>query len=1228
MEQAGFSPAGGNGRDPGRDDAAASGVGSLHDYLLNQQEYSFIIQQAKEQKFNLIHGVSGGQRAFLAAAIARDQGKSILYIAENTQRAREAIDDFSFWLPEYQTLFFPALDIISFDVIAQSKETRWKRLETIQALLFSDEPLAVVTTVDAMRKTMLPAPALAGHFRGAKTGDRIDITELVTWLIERGYERVERVEEKGQIALRGGILDVYCPTAPWPWRLEFFDDEVDSIRFFAPETQRSTEKTGEAFFSPASECVFTEKQKDTIIDGLRQEKKISQRRRAGRQRGDTSVAGINEDIVSRMDRAQTPGDRADQLIEMISEYGFFPGHEQLLPYAGEGHSLLSGYFRRPPLTVMTEPFRQSEASQLWEKDYNDSFLDLLEKGRVCPGQVRNFVSLNDMIRQIGESGLMFLALLPRRPAWFANINTLGITAKSVSLYLQKTQLLADEIKEWKRMQYCVMILVNSPDRGRRLRDSLRDLSVESGWIAGGFKPAQGGVFIMGGEITGGFDLPGCKLAVISEYELFHQPKKKAARKIFKEGRKRILLDDLSPGDYIVHVNYGIGRYQGIENITIEQTQRDYLVINYSGTDRLYVPTDQAELLQKYTGQEGSRPKLSRLGGGEWAKAKAKAKKAVNDMAEELLELYAAREALPGIAFDKDTIWQREFEDMFPYEETPDQARSIDEVKIDMEKPRPMDRLLCGDVGYGKTEVAMRSAFKAVASGKQVAILVPTTVLAQQHFSTFRERFDGFSMEVAVLNRFRRPVEQKETLRRLKEGKVDILIGTHRILSSDVEFKNLGLLVVDEEQRFGVGHKEKIKKLKQSVDVLTLTATPIPRTLHMALSGMRDMSVIETAPEDRYPVQTYVVEHSEPLVREAILRELGRGGQVYYVHNRIEDIDKVREGISALVPDARVASAHGRMTEATLERIMFSFMEGEIDVLVCTTIIESGLDISNANTVIINHADRLGLAQLYQIRGRVGRSSRVAYAYLTYTKDKTITEVAEKRMTAIREFTELGAGYKIAMRDLEIRGAGNILGAEQHGQIAAVGFDLYCRMLEDAMKKKRKEKATGQVIPDEPDDALETTTIDLRVRAFIPSEYMDDESAKIDFYQRINNAENIADIDDLREEMVDRFGDLPRALENLLSIGSIKALAKEAKVSGFIQEKNRVRIIMNKEHNLTSSELVELVKSFQRRVSFQAAERLEITIQLAKIEEEDILRFLLSVTQALKSLSIGTAKKTG
>jgi transcription-repair coupling factor (superfamily II helicase) len=1006
-----------------------------------------------------------------------------------------------------------------------------------------------------------------------------------------------------------------CPTAPQPWRIEFWDNEVDSIREFAPDTQRTVDKQREILFAPASECVFTASQRQEIIAGLRRESEKKPAAAKGKRRAETAPAAPGPDAAPLSPAAG----RAAQLAELLSEGCFFPGHEQLLPYTGLPPALIADYFSSPALPVLAEPSRQRESSLLWEREYHETCLALLEKGRICPGQMRAFLTLDELIRPLAKNGLLFLALLPKRPSWFEQINTLGITSKSVSLFLKKAQLLADEVREWRRQQYCVMIVVDSQERGRRLQEGLRSAGVESGWLAGDFRPVAGGVFLLPGRISGGFDLPVLRLAVISEYELYFQPKKKQVKKIFREGKKRVFLEDLKPGDYVVHVNYGIGRYEGIENITVELSQRDYLVISYSGSDRLYVPTDQAELLQKYTGQEGSHPKLSRLGGSEWHKVKAKARKVVDGMADDLLDLYAAREALPGTNFGADTVWQKEFEEAFPFEETPDQLRSIEEVKADMERSRPMDRLLCGDVGYGKTEVAMRAAFKAAAAGRQVAILVPTTVLAQQHYNTFRERFEGFAMEVAVLNRFRRPAEQKEILRRLALGRVDILIGTHRILSKDVQFKNLGLLVVDEDQRFGVGHKERIKQLKKTVDVLTLTATPIPRTLHMAMTGLRDLSVIETAPEDRYPVQTYVVEYSPPLIREAIRRELGRGGQVYYVHNRIEDIDRVGETVSALVPEARVSVAHGRMTEAALERVMFDFMEGDVDVLVCTTIIESGLDISNANTAIITSADRLGLAQLYQIRGRIGRSNRVAYAYLTYMKEKTISEVAEKRMSAIREFTDLGAGYKIAMRDMEIRGAGNLLGAEQHGQISAVGFDLYCRMLEDAVKRKQKERAAGQALPGQPEDELETVSIDLQISAYIPAEYMADESAKIDFYQRINHAGNEEDIADLREEMVDRFGDLPGPLENLLVIGLLKALAKDAKIAMIAQEAGRIRIVMAPDHGLKGPALMELVKSFNRRISFSAAEKLEITIQLAKLEEQDVIGFLMKVVRALLAL---------
>ncbi len=1223
-------------------------IKSIENYMKKQSEFTFLAQQVREKNYNLVYGLSGAQAAFLAAALSVNQGKDLLFIAENAQKVRELMEDLGFWLKDYQILYFPALDVLPFEVLAQSRETRWTRLEVLQSLLFPRGPVAVVTTVEALRKTLLSPELLKESFRSLAVGQKADTMELAAWLTARGYERVERVEEKGQIALRGGILDIFCPTAPQPWRFEFFDDEVDSIRSFRPDTQRSVDKLEQVLIAPASECIFTDGQKAEIIEALKKEEEKKKAPRKGKKRvatpfsaaeisaGLTALKGLSGAEASfagagpaagdtgTAEAAETGENRCRQLIELLQEGCFFPGHEQLLPYLdGSAITVLSGYFSRPMLPVLAEPSRQKETSGLWEKEYEETCLTLLEKGRICPGQMQSYLLFEDLLRSVGREGMLYLALLPKRPGWLGEVNVLGVTCRGVSLFLKKIQLLADELREWQRQQSCVIIAVGSKERGIRLRDGLRDMGVESSWVEEPLTPAYGQVLITEGKISGGFDLPAYKLVLISEHELYFQPKKKATRKVFKEGKKVLYLEDLKAGDYVVHINYGIGRFEGIENIAVADSQRDYLVISYSGTDRLYVPTDQAELLQKYTGQEGAKPKLSKLGGSEWKRAKAKARKAVEGMAEDLLELYAAREAMPGTAFPEDSPWQKEFEESFPFEETEDQLRCIGEVKRDMEKHRPMDRLLCGDVGYGKTEVAIRAAFKAASAGKQVAVLVPTTVLAQQHYNTFRERLEGFAVEVAVLNRFRSVAEQKETLKRLAQGRVDILIGTHRILSKDVEFKNLGLLVVDEEQRFGVTHKERIKKLKETVDVLTLTATPIPRTLHMAMAGLRDLSVIETAPEERYPVQTYVVEHSLPLIREAIRREMGRGGQVYYVHNRIEDIDKVRQSIEELVPEARVASAHGRMTELALEEAMMEFMEGDIDVLVCTTIIESGLDISNANTVIIDQADRLGLAQLYQIRGRVGRSSRVAYAYLTYSRDKTLSEVAEKRLSAIREFTELGAGYKIAMRDLEIRGAGNLLGAEQHGQIAAVGFDLYCRMLDEAVEKKKRQLA-GQAPLEGRDDSLageiEAVSIDLQAKAYIPQEYMDDESAKIDFYQRINNARGRQDIDEIFDEMIDRFGDLPQPVENLLAIGLIKAIAKEAKIASVTQDAKYIRILMARNHNLKGPELMELVRSFNRRISFNAADRLEILIQPARLEQKDVIGFLTKVTEAVAALT--------
>lgn len=1166
----------------------------LRQYIQGIKEWNYLLEQVLKDQDSMIYGVAGSQKSLLASLIFEAQPQSVLYIVENPQRGKEIFDDLNNLLQGYPVHYFPALDILPFEVIAQSHETQHKRLEVLRHLLFGRKNI-VVTTLEAISHILIDPEVLCGAVVSLQTGERKPSTELLRKLTAIGYQRVDRVEEKGQFALRGGILDVYSTTEGYPYRVEFFDEEIDSLRLFKTEDQRSLQTVGEALIFPATEFPLFYQNREKALRQIQEE--AQQLLKAFEKKG------------SR-ESYQATADKAAEVLESIREEQFFAGYEQYLPYFFPERYTLLDYFPGPPLVILDEPNRQRESLALREKETLETYKVLLEKGKILPGQYHNYLTGQELCDKLAKTKKVYYSLLPKKPSGVDRLNIVGVTAKTPSLYMGKTKLLVDELKEWRRQKYAVIILVNSEERGQRLRQGLWDLGVEAVVTGDEYLVQPEQVYITTGYLTGGLELTTWKVAVLTEHEVFHQPKKKAPRKIFQEGKRISALEDLKVGDYVVHINHGVGRYIGIEKLTVGDSERDYLLIKYQGEDKLYVPTDQSHLLQKYSYQEGQSPKLSRLGGNEWNKIKARVKTAVRDMAEELLALYAVRQSQPGYAFAPDTPWQREFEEAFPFEETADQLQAIQEVKRDMEKPQPMDRLLCGDVGYGKTEVAIRAAFKAVSDNKQVAVLVPTTVLAQQHYATFRERFEGFAVKVDVLSRFRSPKEQKNTLKELSQGRIDVLIGTHRLLSKDVKFKDLGLLVVDEEQRFGVLHKEKIKKLKKTVDVLTLTATPIPRTLHMSLVGVRDMSIIETPPEDRYPVQTFVVEHSEQMVREAIRRELGRGGQVYYVHNRVEDIDRTAGFLQELVPEARLGIAHGQMTEDQLENVMLDFMEGRLDLLVCTTIIESGLDISNVNTLIIDEADKLGLSQLYQLRGRVGRSNRVAYAYLTYNKNKILSEVAEKRLSAIREFTELGSGFKIAMRDLEIRGSGNILGAEQHGHVAAVGFDLYCRMLEEAVKEVKGEETPVEKI----------ITIDIQAKAYIPQEYVGDTGIKIDFYQRINMVKHIREIEQLREEFRDRFGELPEPVSNLLKISSIKTAAAQAKILAITQEKEMVRIKMEEDHGLNGSQLMQLARRYRRQVSFSASAGLDILVNIRNLEPQQMLDFLEEIIREISALA--------
>ena len=791
----------------------------------------------------------------------------------------------------------------------------------------------------------------------------------------------------------------------------------------------------------------------------------------------------------------------------------------------------------------------------------------------------------------------------------------SLQVKTVNPYNSSFELLTRDLKKLKRTGYRVILVSGSRTRAKRLAEDLRDYDLSSFYSEEMERQVNPGeIMVTCGYIAEGYEYPMLKFTVISESDIFGKKKKKKKRKTY-EGKKIQEFAELKPGDYVVHENHGLGIYQGIEKVEVDAVTRDYMKISYADGGILYIPATQMDLIQKYAGADAKPPKLNKLGTPQWKKTKGQVKKAVQLIAKDLVKLYATRQQTDGYVYGQDTVWQREFEEMFPFEETEDQLRAIEDTKKDMESTKIMDRLICGDVGYGKTEIAIRAAFKAVQEGKQVVYLVPTTILAQQHYNTFIQRFKDFPVRVDLMSRFRTQAQQKKTVEDLKKGLVDIVIGTHRVLSKDIGYKDLGLLIIDEEQRFGVTHKEKIKKLRENIDVLTLTATPIPRTLHMSLIGIRDMSVLEEAPMDRMPIQTYVMEYNDEMVREAMERELARGGQVYYVYNRVENIADVALRVQKLVPDARVSYAHGQMNEHQLEDIMYDFINGDIDVLVSTTIIETGLDIANANTMIIQDADRFGLSQLYQLRGRVGRSNRMAYAFLLYQRDKMLKEVAEKRLAAIREFTDLGSGFKIAMRDLEIRGAGNLLGESQSGHMAAVGYDLYCKMLNEAVSQLKGEK----------EEADYATTIDLDIDAFIPESYIKNEYQKLDIYKRIATIETEEEMDDMTEELIDRFGDLPKKVQQLLHIAALKSLAHSAYITAIEQKGKDYKFILYEKANLDPAKIPALLKKYGNNMIFKAETVPYFLYQKkgrsGKEKGENVLQMLREIIESIRELRL-------
>ena len=1069
----------------------------------------------ESQKSHLMYGLSG---------IAPYR----LILAEDERRAREIYEDYRFY--DRKVYSYPAKDLLFFQADIHGNLLIRQRMKVIKALL-EEKELTVVTSIDGCMDFLESLEKIKEQLIHYESDSTVDIEQLKNQLVALGYERVGQVEMPGQFSVRGGIVDIYCLTEENPWRIELWGDEIDSIRSFDPESQRSLEKLEELTIYPAVEHI---------------------------------------------------GDK-----DMVSFLDYFPEERTII--------------------FLDEPNRLTEKGGAVEEEYRQSRMHREEKGsRNLP---ENWLcSFEQLQKELNKRNCISVcALEPKQAGWKVR-EKFYLEVKSISAYNNSFELLVKDLHQYKKQGYRIALLSGSRTRAERLAKDLQEEGLAAFYGQDYDREiCPGEIMVVYGHAKKGFEYPLIKFAVMTESDIFGQEQKKKKKKKNYSGSRIQDFAELSIGDFVVHEKHGLGIYRGIEKVEVDRIVKDYIKIEYRGGSNLYIPATQLDCLQKYSGADASKaPKLNKLGTQEWNKTKSKVRGAVKNIAKELVELYAVRQEKEGYVCGPDTVWQREFEEMFPYEETEDQLSAIEDAKRDMESTRIMDRLICGDVGYGKTEVALRAAFKEVQESRQVAYLAPTTILAQQIYNTFVQRMKEFPVRVELLCRFRTPAQQKKAIEDLKKGQVDVIIGTHRILSKDVQFKNLGLLIVDEEQRFGVTHKEKIKQLKKDVDVLTLTATPIPRTLHMSLIGIRDMSVLEEPPMDRMPIQTYVMEYDEETVREAINRELRRGGQVYYVYNRVTDIADVALRIAKLVPDARVDFAHGQMSERELENVMYSFVNGDIDVLVSTTIIETGLDISNVNTMIIHDSDRYGLSQLYQLRGRIGRSNRTAYAFLMYRKNVMLKETAEKRLAAIREYTDLGSGFKIAMRDLELRGAGNLLGAQQHGHMNAVGYDLYCKMLNEAVKEAKGIHTMEDF----------ETSVDLNVDAYIPDSYISNEFQKLDIYKRIAGIETQQDYDDMLEELLDRFGEPGKAVLNLLAIAKLKAIAHQGYVTEIKQTGKTVRFTLYEKARLNTEGFPALMQKYRRGLQFKNEQEPKFILE----PQGNLILALTEFAEELKSMA--------
>lgn len=1147
----------------------------LLDFVNKDQELVNFINKTEKVKNSLITGANAGAFCLLLKDIVLQSQCPLILIEESENKAQTLYSQLSSVMPEEAVQTFPVDSMIATQTALSSPDELSSRIQSLNFLL-QGKPGIVVTTPQGLQYQLSPTSEYIAVKKTFSSDGEYDLQKLNNWLVTAGYHKEALVARPGEFAIRGDILDIYPLDRENPVRIEFFGDEIDTIKEFDLSTQRSQKPLASLTITSALDRVFSK-------DQLKQ-----------------AAQKIKADMDNSQADAKKVKDHFAQTLDELKEGSLPQNFAFLIDYFQEKSASLLDYLPNKGLLFFDDlPLIKQSVKEVDQE--NAAYIVSEQKeGRMLPKQKLR-QDYEQVLRQ-DQHHRIYYSLFQRSMGRIRLGQMFNWPTREPEQFFSQMPLIKTEIENYHKQGQTVILQANNEKRARQIDQTMTDFGIDMPIVSQDELMQQQSQIVVGGY-SSGFVLPKLGIIYLTERELFNKrPQHKHRIKTLENAQRLRNYTELKPGDYVVHVNHGIGRFEGIKTLENNGVKRDYITITYQHGDQLFVPADQLKLVQKYVGSEGKRPHINKLGGSEWAKTKHKVQSKVEDIADDLIDLYAKRESEKGFAFSKDDDLQRKFDNAFPYVETPDQLRSIKEIKADMEKPKPMDRLLVGDVGFGKTEVALRAAFKAIENNKQVAFLVPTTILAQQHFETIQDRFKGFPVNFAMLSRFQTPAEAKKIIQGLKEGKIDLVVGTHRLLSNDVKFKDLGLLIIDEEQRFGVKHKEKLKQLKANIDVLTLTATPIPRTLHMSMVGIRDLSVMETPPQNRYPIQTYVMEQTPSVIKNACMREIKRGGQVFYLYNRISDIDEVVNRLEKLMPKARIAAVHGRMSQNQLEDILYRFLNREFDVLVTTTIIETGIDMPNVNTMIIEDADHYGLSQLYQLRGRIGRSARLAYAYFLYQQNKVLTEIGEKRLDAIRDFTELGSGFKIAMRDLSIRGAGNMLGSQQHGFIDSVGYDLYSQMLSDAIKERKGKKQIKK------SDA----EINLDLEAYIPGSYIADQEEKIEFYKKIKAVNEQSELDKIEDELIDRFGDYPESVENLLAIAKLKLKADLAQVISLVKVKDklRIRVEFNQaaSHELEGPNIFRALEhvSLKARISLTPEKKLVVLLELDKDMKNRVL----------------------